>query len=234
MSIQLTEPSTSASDLRALMTMASHDLKSPLAAVTAHVELIRADYGEALGEDFQRDLAAIERGLSRINRLAQDLLDYAKADHTLELTEVPLEEVVREAIADHLPHPDHARFTVNGALPSVAADASLLRHVVDNLIGNATKYSPADTTPTIEISTHAMAGGFIRIEVADRGIGIPPSDRPKVFDAFHRCRNSGGYPGTGLGLAICRRIVERHGGHIGVHDNPGGGSRFWFTLPASP
>ncbi|WP_425322654.1 sensor histidine kinase [Actinoplanes ianthinogenes] len=71
------------------------------------------------------------------------------------------------------------------------------------------------------------------VEIADRGIGIPAAERPRVFDAFHRCANSGGYPGTGLGLAICKRIVERHGGRIGADENPGGGSRFWFTLPGA-
>jgi signal transduction histidine kinase len=70
----------------------------------------------------------------------------------------------------------------------------------------------------------------VRIEVADHGIGIPETDRRKVFDAFHRSANSNGYQGTGLGLAIRRRIVERHGGRIGVEPRPGGGSRFWFTL----
>ncbi|WP_239144009.1 sensor histidine kinase [Actinoplanes philippinensis] len=64
-------------------------------------------------------------------------------------------------------------------------------------------------------------GGVVRVEVADRGLGIPEADRPKVFEAFHPSANSGSYVGTGLGLAICRRIVERHGGRIGVEQRPG-------------
>jgi len=218
-------------DLRALMTMASHDLKSPLTSVTAHVEILRADYAEALGEEFRRDLATIERGLGRIGRLAQDLLDYAKANHTLELSPTPLQELVRDIIDEHLTTLDRAQIVVTSTLPAVVADPKLLRHVLDNLIGNAIKYTPAGTAPQIEISARAWTGGTTRIEVADRGIGIPAADRPKIFDAFHRCSNSNGYPGTGLGLAICHRIVERHGGHIGIDKNPGGGSRFWFTIP---
>jgi signal transduction histidine kinase len=70
----------------------------------------------------------------------------------------------------------------------------------------------------------------VRIEIADRGVGIPADQHEKVFESFHRAHS--GYTGTGLGLAICRRIVERHGGTIAVSDNPGGGSRFQFTLPS--
>jgi signal transduction histidine kinase len=74
-------------------------------------------------------------------------------------------------------------------------------------------------------------GDAVRIDVADRGIGIPEDQRDTVFTAFARAAGSESYPGTGLGLAIVARIVERHGGRVGIDDNPGGGSRFWFTLP---
>jgi signal transduction histidine kinase len=225
------EPDSHEAELRALMAMASHDLKSPLASVSAHVQMLHEDYSTALGDGFRQDIAAIERGLRRMNQLAQDLLDYARADHTLELAPMALREIVDEVLTEHVTGPNKVLLTQNGEWPTVVADAGLLRHVLDNLIGNAIKYAPADTSPQIEIEAHTLADGTVRVEVADRGIGIPAADCPRIFDAFHRCANTGGRPGTGLGLAICRRIVERHGGHIGVNDNPGGGSRFWFTLP---
>jgi signal transduction histidine kinase len=224
-------PESHEAELRALLAMASHDLKSPLASVSAHVQMLHEDYGTALGDGFRQDIAAIERGLRRMNQLAQDLLDYARADHTLELTPVALRDIVGEALTEHVTGPDQALVTLSGWWPTVEADAGLLRHVLDNLIGNAVKYAPAGATAQIEIKAHALADGGVRVEVADRGIGIPATDRPRIFDAFHRCANTGDRPGTGLGLAICRRIVERHGGHIGADDNPGGGSRFWFTPP---
>jgi signal transduction histidine kinase len=224
--------STHEDELRALMTMASHDLKSPLTSIQAHVEMLREDYAPDLGESFQQDLASIDRGLRRMGQLAQDLLDYARADHTLSPAPTSLREIAGDVIVEHVS--PKAQVTVVGTLPTVVADAALLRHVLDNLVGNAIKYSPAGVTARVEIRAHSRADGATRIEVADRGIGIPAADRPKVFDAFHRCANRDGRPGTGLGLAICRRIVERHGGRIGVTDNPGGGSRFWFTLPQSP
>jgi len=215
-------------ELRTLMTMASHDLKNPLASIAVHVAMLREDYGE-LGAGFQRDLAAIERGLHRMSRLTNELLDYARVDRDLDPRPVPLTDLVSEIVTDHAT--GSARVTVAGALPTVVADTTLLHHVLDNLIGNAIKYSPAGAAPEVEVRAYTLAGGITRVEVADRGIGIPSSEQPKIFDAFHRCANSAGYPGTGLGLNICQRIIERHGGRIGVEPNPGGGSRFWFTLP---
>jgi signal transduction histidine kinase len=225
------DPGARESELRALMTMASHDLKNPLASIAAHVEVLRAEYGE-LDDDFPHFLAAIERGLNRMSRLTQELMDYARADRELDPRPASLNDLVGEIVSDHAVVPGTARVTVADALPNVVADTGLLRHVLDNLIGNAIKYTPAGAVPEIEIRAFELAGGSTRVEVSDRGIGIPAAEQPRVFDAFHRCANSGGYSGTGLGLHICRRIIERHGGLIGVEPNIGGGSRFWFTLPS--
>ncbi|MEV6345589.1 HAMP domain-containing sensor histidine kinase [Actinoplanes sp. NPDC051851] len=219
-------------ELRDLLAMASHDLRSPLTSVTAHVEMLRADYVTVLGDDFARDIAAIERGLRRMTRLTQDLFEYARAGHELDLAPTSLAEMVADVISDHVTGTDQGSVTVTGALPRVYADAALLRHVLDNLIGNAVKYTRPGVPAQVEIGAHGMPDGAVLIAVTDRGIGIPAADRAGVFEPYRRGANSGGYTGTGLGLAICRRIVERHGGHIGVDENPAGGSRFWFTLPA--
>jgi signal transduction histidine kinase len=101
--------------------------------------------------------------------------------------------------------------------------------LVSNVIGTALKYTPADRPARIQVSARAEAGSWVRIDIRDHGIGLPASEHEKVFVTFHRAHSE--YPGTGLGLAICHRIVERHGGVIGVEDNPGGGSLFHFTLP---
>jgi signal transduction histidine kinase len=223
-------PTSSAeAELRALMAMAAHDLKSPLATATANLEMLREDHTGQIDDDGQRCLRAAERALRRLNALAEDLLAYATADQrAVDLRPMSLAGEIAEQITDV-----EAEVSVPGSLPAVLADPSMLRHLLDNLIGNAVKYSPPDTVARIEISARPAPDGLLRVEIADRGIGIPEADRPRVFDAFHRCANSGAYQGTGLGLAICRRIVERHGGRIGVDENPGGGSRFWFTLPAA-
>jgi signal transduction histidine kinase len=218
------------SELRALMAMAAHDLKSPLAVATANLEMLREDHAGQMDVDAAGCLRAAERAVRRVNGLAEDLMAFATADQRpVRLKPVSLADEFADQITDL-----DAGVSISGPLPAVLADASMLRHVLDNLIGNAVKYTPDGTVAQIEISARPSSAGMIRVEIADRGIGIPEADRPRVFDAFHRCANSRTYQGTGLGLAICRRIIERHGGRIGVDQNPGGGSRFWFTLPAVP
>ena len=110
----------------------------------------------------------------------------------------------------------------------------MLRHVLDNLIGNALKYVQPGRTPKVDVSASPAGTGWVRIEVADRGIGMPDADKPYVFESFHRAHAGQSYGGTGLGLAICRRVIDRHGGSITVVDNPGGGSRFSFTVRGAP
>jgi signal transduction histidine kinase len=114
----------------------------------------------------------------------------------------------------------------------VLGDPTLLRQVLDNLIGNGIKYTPPGRLPEVRMSSSPQGVGWCRIDVADRGIGVPEEQRADIFEAFIRAAGSEGFQGTGLGLAIVRRIVERHGGKVGVDPNPGGGSRFWFTLAA--
>jgi len=181
-------------------------------------------------------LDRIARNADRMAALIDTLLAYATArDAPLRLGAVPLGPLVADVIEQRgqAPRPGGTLppdFYL-GPLPEVRADAAMLRHVVDNLIGNALKYVQAGRHARIDVTAVAGPPGWTRIEVADRGIGIPDEDKPSIFESFHRARTAAGYAGTGLGLAICRQIVERHGGTIGVADNPGGGTRFHFTLP---
>ncbi|TQS39790.1 sensor histidine kinase, partial [Cryptosporangium phraense] len=115
----------------------------------------------------------------------------------------------------------------------VHADPVLARQLLDNLIGNAIKYTAADALPHVSIRTTRAGDGMVEVEVTDNGIGIPAGQHEAIFANFHRAHPGAQYTGTGLGLAICRRIVERHGGAITAADNPSGGSRFTFTLPAA-
>jgi signal transduction histidine kinase len=123
------------------------------------------------------------------------------------------------------------RFSV-GALDPVYADAVGLRQLLDNLVGNAIKYTAPGVIPRVTVSS-TRRGGMVEISVADNGIGIPAGQHEAIFNNFHRAHRNAGYSGNGLGLAICQRIVARHGGVITAQDNPGGGSRFTFTLPAT-
>lgn len=209
--------------MRDLVTMTGHDLRSPLTVVAAHLQLLREKHGT------DQDLDAMERAVRRMNGMVESLLAQARIERSdLDLAAFPLAELTDEVIADH----GSVGMSTPGPLPVVYADQELLRHVLDNLVGNALKYARPGVPPKVEITAVAAPGSGVRVEVADWGIGIPEADRLRVFDEFHRSANSLGYRGTGLGLAICRRIVERHSGQIGVNENEGGGSRFWFTLPS--
>jgi signal transduction histidine kinase len=103
--------------------------------------------------------------------------------------------------------------------------------VLRNLMSNAVKFAGPEAPRVVVRSERADRAWHI--EVLDNGIGIDPAQRPRVFQAFHRLHSAEEYPGTGLGLAIAQRVVERHGGTIGVDSSVGEGSRFWFTLPAA-
>nr|WP_255657471.1 ATP-binding protein [Actinoplanes sp. L3-i22] len=223
-------------DLAIFAGVVAHDLKSPLAIVRGHCELALDDPGDAA--EVRSSLLRIMRAVDRMDALIETLLAYSTArDAALSLADLPLEPLVREALQERAaslrstggPRPS---WTV-GPLPGVRADPAMLRHVLDNLIGNAFKYVRPGAAPYADVTAADAAPGWVRIVVADAGIGIPDPDKPRVFDSFHRAPGSAGYDGTGLGLAICRRVVERHGGEIGVEDNPGGGTRFHFTLPVA-
>jgi signal transduction histidine kinase len=211
----------------------AHDLRSPLARITGYADFLREEAAPRL-EPVHRDfLERLYSGAQRMQSLIDDLLDYATADNqTLLSTSVDLNRLVAEVIRDRVSGAGEQRpAIVVWPLPTVQGDPVLLRQVIDNLVGNALKYTPAGQDPSLEITGHRRDGDW-RIELADRGIGIPAAQRETVFTPFTRADGSQDYHGTGLGLAIVHRIVERHHGQVGVEENPGGGSRFWFTLPA--
>jgi signal transduction histidine kinase len=115
-----------------------------------------------------------------------------------------------------------------GALPVVSGDPVQLRAVVQNLIANAAKFVQPGVAPKIEVSAAPVAGGW-RIEVADHGIGISPEHRERVFEPLARIDQS--IAGCGIGLATVRRVIDSHGGRIGLAETPGGGTTAWFELP---
>ncbi|HEX5200001.1 MAG TPA: ATP-binding protein [Actinoplanes sp.] len=219
------------SDLAVFAGVVAHDLKAPLTVVRGHCEAAQ----EALedGDDPSASLDRIERAVQRMAGMIDTLLAYTTArDAPLTAETVDLGELVAEVVQDRARH-DPAPEVFVGDLPAVRADPAMLRHVLDNLIGNALKYVRPGAAARVDVTASPVGTGWTRIEVADRGIGIPDAEKHAVFERFHRAHASAGYDGTGLGLAICKRIVERHGGEIGVADNPGGGTRFHFTLEVS-
>jgi signal transduction histidine kinase len=225
-------------DLAVFAGVVAHDLKAPLAVIRGHCEAVGEDLGDAPPSpelhEARATMARIINGVDRMAGLIDTLLAYSTArDAALRMQAVDLGPLVATVIHDRIAHlraEDRPDF-YTGPLPEVWADPAMLRHVLDNLVGNAIKYVRPGTVARVDITAEERPGPWTRVVFADRGIGIPDEDKPEIFETFHRASTAAGYAGTGLGLAICKRIVERHSGEIGVTDNPGGGTRVHFTLP---
>ncbi|MEU4557815.1 ATP-binding protein [Actinoplanes sp. NPDC023936] len=215
-------------DLQVFAGVVAHDLKAPLAVARGHAELALDELPD--DSPARSRLERVVRTADRMDTMIETLLAYTTARNApLRPAVVDIEALAREVIEERAGDRE-VRWSV-GPLPCVQADGGMVRHVLDNLVGNAIKYVRPGVVPRVEVTGSLDPDHWVRVEVADAGIGIPEEDRAEVFETFHRTEEAAGYAGTGLGLAICRRIVERHGGEIGVTDNPGGGSRFYFTLP---
>ena len=126
-----------------------------------------------------------------------------------------------------------ANLIIPEPLPAVEGDPAQRRQLVQNLISNGLKYQKKGVLPEITIRASAEENSMVKIEVHDNGIGIKKEQYDNVFVMFRRLHSRQEYEGTGIGLAVCKRIVERHGGEIGVISTYGEGSTFWFSMPAS-
>ncbi|WP_068922758.1 ATP-binding protein [Planobispora rosea] len=239
----VTEERRHRDELAAFAGVVAHDLLNPLTTIDGWTQVLAGAGSQAAGDDGAAGVGEcvtrIRQASSRMRELIQDLLAHTTArDAPIEPVPIDLGPITREVAAargDHSAGQDDGRAPVFhiGELDAVRADRALLRQLLDNLIGNAVKYTAEGERPEITVTSAADRPGWVRVEVADRGIGIPPGQHEMIFERFHRAHPGGPHGGSGLGLAICKHIVERHGGAIGVEDNPGGGSRFHFTLPAA-
>ncbi len=214
-----------------LLSSVSHDLRTPLAVVTgAAATLLDKSAPQDPGE--RRELLeTIHDEGQRLNRLVRNLLEMTRLDAgALRVNKElqPIEEVIGAALnrtEDRL-RGREVKTHVPSDLPLVPLDTVLIEQVLINLLENATKYTPAGTP--IDVAAIARKG-FIEVEVADRGPGVPPEEAERIFEKFYRAREGTG--GVGLGLTICRGIVSAHGGRIWVESRPGGGASFRFVLP---
>jgi two-component system sensor histidine kinase KdpD len=218
-----------------LLSSVSHDLRTPLAVISgASSSLLSLEEG-ASPETRSELLQTIYEEAHRLARLVDNLIDMMRLDagavHVKKEWHV-LEEVVGSALrrttTQIAGHP--VELSIPADLPLAPLDAVLIEQVLINLLENAAKYTP-DNTP-IGISARFQRNQVI-VEVADRGPGIPEGDEERVFEKFYRgpAATTGERRGAGLGLAICRAILTAHGGTIKAENRPGGGARFWFSLP---
>ena len=214
--------------------VASHDLQEPLRMIASYNQLLARRYKGKLGEDADEFIAFTVEGVTRMQRLINDLLAYSRiGTRGGQVTKVALEEMVTEAKSNLAKaiEESNAEIVVPGALPDIAGDRSQIGQLLQNLIGNAIKFRRADQRPRIEITAHRK-GPWCQITVADNGLGIEAQYFERIFVIFQRLNAREDYPGTGIGLALCKKIVERHGGKIWLRSTPGSGTQMLFTLPA--
>ncbi|WP_193609352.1 sensor histidine kinase [Nocardioides lijunqiniae] len=206
----------------------SHDLKSPLTSVTMSLELVHDHLTE--GADPQEARWLVDRALQGSQRMAlliDDVLDFARVSGSLKLTSVDLGALLGDVRVDLESALADVRLEAR-SLPTVPGDQVQLRALLQNLVGNAAKFRVAGRPPVVRVGARPTAGGW-RIEVTDNGPGVPAGDRERVFLPLARAASS--VDGSGIGLATCRRIVEAHGGAIGLDEADGGGTVAWFELP---
>jgi PAS domain S-box-containing protein len=212
---------------------ASHDLSEPLRVIAGFVELLDHRYSGKLDEEADRFIAFTVAGVERMRAVIDDLLAYSRVGRVaLGLAQVNVGELVGEVLQGLMAAiAERATSVEVRALPSVRAEPVLLRLLFQNLIGNAIKFATGEQ-PHVLVSA-AREHGRWRFYVQDNGPGIDPRHARRIFEMFQRLHPRE-VPGTGIGLAIAKRIVERHGGEIGVVPAPGGGSTFHFTIPDDP
>lgn len=213
-------------------TQVSHDLRNPLTALAGFLELA-ADSPEMAGAPrAAQSLARAEAAAGRMTSMITDLLDFARMGgarpHVTQVDVADTVDAVLEDLDGAVARTD-AVVTVD-ASTFVRADDTLLRVLLQNLIANAVKFTvAAGKTPRVDVHVETLPDGW-RVSVDDNGDAVAPDLRERVFEPMQRGHGSD-VQGIGIGLATCRRIVEAHGGSIGLDDSPAGGTRAWFVLP---
>ncbi len=223
-----------------LLGIAAHDLRNPLSVILAASSFLLEDSAKLLPAERKTEfISRIKKNSEFMALLIDDLLDFAAIESgKVSLSLVPTDVVglVRQNVEQNrmLAEPKGIPLELGsaGPLPVVAADPARLDRVLNNLIGNAVKFSDAGAQVTVSA---ARLNGSVVVSVQDHGPGIPREELSKLFRPFSKTsvRSTAGERSTGLGLAICREIIEAHGGHIWAESEVGKGSVFSFSLPVA-
>jgi two-component system NtrC family sensor kinase len=219
-------------ELEAFSYSVSHDLRAPLRNIAGFSTILLEDHLDRLDEDGQDMLRRICAATGRMNQLIDGLLELSHTTRS-DLDREPVDmSLIAHLVAEELARQRPERpvtFMVQEGL-SVSADRRLLRTLLDNLIGNAWKFTAHVPAPRIEVGSQPAADGtsyFVR----DNGVGFDPQYAGRLFEPFQRLHSAADFPGTGIGLATVRRIVNRHGGRVWAESAPGQGTSLFFTIP---
>jgi signal transduction histidine kinase len=216
------------------VSMTSHEFRTPLSVIVSSADLLMA-YGDRWGpEQHKKHLAKIERAGRAMTDLLDGMLLIGRTDaghRDFRPQRVELGVLVAETVENQRARVKNGvtiEVSTSGVETPIVADPRLIKHALDNLVGNGVKYSREGGRVRVSIGCD---GRRLAIGVEDQGIGIPLADQERLFDTFHRASNVGRVPGTGLGLAIVKRAVDLHGGTIHVESKEGVGTRFDLEIP---
>jgi len=222
------------------VSLAAHELRTPLASITGYVEMLLDGDAGPLNAAQTEYLSTIDASTQRLLRITRDLLDVARIESgrlQLSLQTVNLRALLAEVTVEQKPQLDARSQQIHliapDDIPPALVDPQRTIQVVSNLISNASKYAPAGTTITVNLQEADAEPGFLCVAVTDEGDGVPAEDQSLLFRPFFRGTSAQitGIPGTGLGLYIAQSLVELHGGHISLESRAGVGATFAATFP---
>lgn len=219
-------------ELQEFAYIASHDLQEPLRKVLAFGDRLKSTCGESLTVQGRDYMERMLNAATRMQSLINDLLTYSRVT-TLAQPYVPvdLNQVLKDVLSDLEVHIEQTGARVeSGFLPTIQADPTQMRQLLQNLLGNALKFRREEESPVIRVSAETD-DSVCRIAVQDNGIGFDEKHTDRIFGIFQRLHGRAEYEGTGIGLAVCQKIAQRHGGQITAHGEPGRGATFVVTLP---
>jgi two-component system, sensor histidine kinase and response regulator len=209
----------------------SHDLRAPLRAIHGFTEMVLDDGSGQLDETGKERLVRVQSACTRMGHLIDDLLNLSKVTRSeLHRAEINLGAIARNVLAElQKAHPDRrVALKVDDSLMA-SADGRLLQIVLENLLGNAWKFTSKTPDAVIEVTSRKQDGQQVFV-VRDNGAGFDQANAKNLFGAFQRMHSADEFPGTGIGLATVQRIIQRHGGRIWAESKPGEGAAFFFTI----
>ena len=219
----------------AVLSNVSHELRTPLTGILGSAQNLRDGLAGGLTTAQQDYVGMIEKDSGRLIRVVNELLEWGRLQSghiELHRSLVPLQPMLAEVgmLLRHVADRKGVRLSMPGSESTVRvqADADKLKQIVINLVDNAVKFSPPELGVDVRVETSPQA---VRILVEDQGPGVPPEDRPHLFERFYRGHGAHASAGSGLGLAIAKNLARLHGGDITVHSGPAQGSVFVLSLP---
>ena len=218
-------------ELSSFAGVVAHDLRAPLSSIEGWLELVSDALEHGHPDEAVALLMRARAANQRMREIIEDWLHHTvDLEGALYTTDFPLANPASVVVSTHVGTGEH-RFALD--VPhQVHADLAMVRQLLDNLVGNACKYARPGEAAQVAITSTRVSPGWILVEIADHGIGLPPGEEERIFEKYHRAdEHARNFEGSGVGLALCREIVERRGGEIRARVNEHGGTTVSFTLP---